>query len=68
VENVFIESFNGRLRDVCLNVGWFTSLDDARQKLAKFREHYNRTASAQCPRSARTRVSSGEGTYIAPNH
>jgi putative transposase len=42
VENGFIESFNGRLRDECLNVEWFSSLDDARRKLAKFREHYNR--------------------------
>ena len=41
VENGFIESFNGRLRDECLNVEWFVSLHDARQKLAKFREHYN---------------------------
>jgi putative transposase len=41
VENGFIESFNGRLRDECLNVEWFSSLDDSRQKLAKFREHYN---------------------------
>ena len=42
VENGFIESFNGRLRDECLNVEWFSSLDDARHKLAKFGEHYNR--------------------------
>ena len=48
VENGFIESFNGGLRDECLNVEWFTSLDDARQKLAKFREHYNQ----QRPHSA----------------
>ena len=41
VENGFIESFNGRLRDECLNVEWFSTLEDARQKLAKFREHYN---------------------------
>ena len=41
VENGFIESFNGRLRDECLNVEWFSTLDDARRKLAKFREHYN---------------------------
>jgi len=41
VENGFIESFNGRLRDECLNVEWFSSLDDARQKLARFRAHYN---------------------------
>jgi putative transposase len=37
-----VESFNGRLRDECLNVEWFSSLDDAGAKLARFREHYNR--------------------------
>src|SRR5204863_2420613 len=42
VENAFIESFNGRLRDECLNVEWFSSLEDASAKLARFREHYNR--------------------------
>jgi len=41
VENGFIENFNGRLRDECPNVEWFVSLADARQKLARFREHYN---------------------------
>jgi putative transposase len=41
VENGFIESFNGRLRDECLNVEWFASLEDARTKLAIFRQHYN---------------------------
>lgn len=41
VENGFIESFNGRLRDECLNVEWFRSLDEARQKLAAWRHHYN---------------------------
>jgi len=40
-ENGFIESFNGRLRDECLNVEWFTSLDEAREKLAAWRHHYN---------------------------
>jgi putative transposase len=48
VENGFIESFNGRLRDECLNIEWFSSLEDAREKLAKFREHYNQ----QRPHSA----------------
>ena len=41
-DDAHVESFNGRLRDECLNVEWFASLDDARAKLAKFREHYNR--------------------------
>jgi putative transposase len=41
VENGFIESFNGRLRDECLNVEWFRTLDEARQVLSRWRAHYN---------------------------
>ena len=33
VDNAHIESFNGRLRDGCLNSRWFESIDDARQTL-----------------------------------
>jgi putative transposase len=33
VENAFIESFNGRLRDECLNLHQFTSIVDARPKI-----------------------------------
>lgn len=40
-ENGFIESFNGRLRDECLNTHLFWSLDDAREKLETWREDYN---------------------------
>jgi putative transposase len=41
VENGFIESFNGRLRDECLNTHLFWSLEDAHAKLAEWREDYN---------------------------
>jgi putative transposase len=41
VENAHIESFNGRLRDECLNVHQFASLDDARQKIEAWRQDYN---------------------------
>jgi putative transposase len=41
VENGFIESFNGRLRDECLNVEWFGSLHQARERLAQWRDHHN---------------------------
>lgn len=41
VENGYIESFNGRLRDECLNVHVFFSLADARQKLEGWRQDYN---------------------------
>jgi putative transposase len=41
VENGYIESFNGRLRDECLNVEVFFALADARRKLDQFRDDYN---------------------------
>jgi putative transposase len=41
VENAYIESFNGRLRDECLNVNEFTSLPEARQIIHAWREDYN---------------------------
>jgi putative transposase len=41
VDNAHIESFNGRLRDECLNSKWFESLDDARQALQAWRCDYN---------------------------
>jgi putative transposase len=41
VQNAHIESFNGRLRDECLNVHQFVSLEDARQKIEAWRLDYN---------------------------
>jgi putative transposase len=41
VQNAFVESFNGRLRDECLNANWFTSLNDARRKIETWRQDYN---------------------------
>ena len=40
-DNAFVESFNGRLRDECLNTHWFLSLDDARAKIEAWRRDYN---------------------------
>lgn len=41
VQNAYIESFNGRLRDECLNRHWFLTLADARAEIEAFRRHYN---------------------------
>jgi putative transposase len=41
VENGYIESFNGKLRDECLNVEVFFNLADARRKLYLWRRDYN---------------------------
>ena len=40
-QNAFVESFNGRFRDLCLNQNYFTSLDDARSIIDRWRDHYN---------------------------
>jgi hypothetical protein len=42
-DNALVESFNGRLRDECLNTHWFLSLDDARAKLETWRRDFNET-------------------------
>lgn len=40
-DNAFIEAFNGRLRQECLDQNWFLSLEDARQKLKAWHQEYN---------------------------
>ena len=41
IQNAFIESFNGRMRDEFLNETLFSSLDDARSKVAEWVADYN---------------------------
>lgn len=41
MQNCFIESFNGRLREECLNANWFVTLADARRKIEAWRRDYN---------------------------
>ena len=41
MQNGFIESFNGRLRDECLNANWFRNLRHARLVVAAWRSQYN---------------------------
>ena len=40
-QNAYIESFNGRLRDECLNEHWFPSLLHARTEIETWRREYN---------------------------
>ena len=40
-QNPYVESFNGKLRDECLNEHWFTSVEDARRILNAWRRDYN---------------------------
>ncbi len=41
VENAYVESFHGRLREECLQVSWFRNLFDARRQIETWRRHYN---------------------------
>ena len=40
-QNGTIESFNGKLRDECLNENWFVSQKEAQRIVEKWRNHYN---------------------------
>jgi putative transposase len=41
MQNGYVESFNGRFRDECLNAHWFATIADARQKIEAWRQDYN---------------------------
>ena len=41
MQNGYIESFNGKFRDACLNEQWFTALAQARDVIADWRRDYN---------------------------
>lgn len=43
IQNAFVESFQGRLRDECLDRHWFVSLADARHTIEAWRQDYNRS-------------------------
>ena len=40
-QNAYVESFNGRFRDECLNENWFTSVEHARAVVNTWRKDYN---------------------------
>ena len=40
-QNAFVESFNGKFRDECLNENWFKNLQDAQDKIENWRHDYN---------------------------
>lgn len=41
MQNAYIESFNGKFRDECLNQHWFESVAEAREISERWREDYN---------------------------
>jgi transposase InsO family protein len=47
VDNAFIESFDGKFRDECVNENWFVELDDARTKIEGLADRLQRGAAPQ---------------------
>jgi len=65
-DNAFIESFNGRLRDECLNQHWFLSLDEARAVTEALEGRLQSRSSAWCsgqPDAVRIRAA---GSWACP--
>jgi putative transposase len=62
-QNAYIESFNGKFRDECLNEYWFVSMRHARQVIEEWRCEYDRRKS---PRDNEQRPHSSLG-YLAPD-
>ncbi len=54
MQNGFVESFNGRLRDECLNEHLFANLKEARQIIEEWRIDYNTNPTAHQPQRAHT--------------
>ena len=46
VENAYIENFNGKLREECLNLHWFHSIEEAQEKIEARRDNVHRPHSA----------------------
>ena len=40
-DNPYVESFNGKFRDKCLNINWFLSMEDATEKIENYKWEYN---------------------------
>lgn len=69
-QNAYIESFNGRLRDECLNEHWFKDIDHARELIGRWRDEYNNERPKKglgglTPTQYAERLAENEGTLTA---
>lgn len=70
VENAYIESFNGKFRDECLNESWFVNLRDAQRTIEAWRVEYNvaRPHSGLANRTPAEFAESYQLTTPSPSH
>jgi putative transposase len=53
IENAYVESFNGKVRDECLNEHWFQRIAEAQRMIEAWRHDYN-TVRPHCALGQRT--------------
>lgn len=63
MQNGYIESFNGKFRDECLNEQWFQTLHQARSAITVWRQDYNEVR----PHSSRVRIPPARFAELHPN-
>ena len=69
-QNAFIESFNGKFRDECLNQNWFVDLRHAREVIEAWRVDYNTVrphSSSGLSDAGRVRGKCGRATGVSPH-
>jgi putative transposase len=66
VQNAFIESFNGKMRDECLNEHWFLSLGEARETIEAWRKDYNEVRPHTSLGNRTPREFTGAGAALPP--
>ena len=66
MQNAFVESFNGKFRDECLNEHWFVSLADARRKIEAWRQDYNEVRPHSALGNRTPKEFTGTGAALPP--
>jgi putative transposase len=67
-DNAYIESFNGSLRDECLNTSWFLSIEDTRDKIESWRKEYNEFRPHSSLGERTPSLVAGEGLWVPRVH
>jgi len=63
-DNCFVETFNGSLRDECLNVHWFETIDEARAKIEAWRVEYNESRPHQALKDLTPAEFAGQARHL----
>ena len=63
-QTAYVESFNGKFRDECLNEHWFRTLTEAREIVARWRLDYNQGRPHSCTVALKTGAGQAEPSRL----